>query len=157
MGYMVNNPVDVQKLCAYETEYRGKQSHHYNARYWAEERGPIPVRTKVILSDPEKKPCKAAVMAASGQELAVRTQTGTLLRRNRRFAQINNRVPDPRTSQETNNGPEMLPNLLPPAPETHVQLTNIPQDWFQIQEKTVVVRRHQLVKDQLHNNVNKRL
>ena len=81
----------------------------------------------MILSNPEKKPCKAVVMAASGRELAVRTQTGTLLRRNRRFAQINNRVPETRTSQETNNGQEMLPNPLPPAPETHAQLTNIPQ------------------------------
>ena len=128
MGYMVNNPVDVQKLRTYETEYRGKQSHHYNARHRVEERGSIPVGTQVILSDPGKKPCKAVVMAASGRELAVRTQTGTLLRRNRRFVKIDNRVADTCTSQETNKESEMLPIPLPPAPETPVQLTSIPQD-----------------------------
>ena len=128
MGYMVNNPVDVQKLCTYESEYRGKQSHHYNARYRVEERWPIPVGTQVILSDPGKKPCKAIVMAASGRELAVRTQTGALLRRNRRFVKIDNRVADTCSSQETNKEPEMLPIPLPPVPETHVKLTNTPQD-----------------------------
>lgn len=45
MGYLVDKPVNVQKLRKFETHHRGKQAQFYIGEYRTEERDPIEVGT----------------------------------------------------------------------------------------------------------------